>query len=78
MFLTKRLSIQSRLILLLVASFASLLTTSLIGYTAARDALRDRVFEQLTGLREARAETLLHHCSVGSSIPSRLRFSSSS
>lgn len=59
MFLTKRLSIQSKLILLLlVTSLTSLLTMAFIGYTSARDALKDRVFSQLTGYREARADML--------------------
>ncbi|MCI0410132.1 MAG: HAMP domain-containing protein [Acidobacteria bacterium] len=59
MFLTKRLSIQSKLILLLlVTSLASLLTMAFIGYTSARNALQERVFSQLTGYREGRADQL--------------------
>lgn len=59
MCLTKNLRIQSKLILLLlIASLASLLSIGLVAYTSAQDALRERVFSQMTGYREARAAML--------------------
>src|SRR5262245_61826760 len=59
MLFTKRLSIQSKLILLLlVVSLGSMLLIAVIGYRSGREALRASVTSHLTSLREAKADLI--------------------
>jgi class 3 adenylate cyclase len=59
MLLTKRLSIQSKLVLLLLlVSIGSMFVISVIGYTSGREALEQSVYHHLTSLRAARADQL--------------------
>jgi class 3 adenylate cyclase len=59
MLLTKRLSIQSKLvILLLLVSIGSMFVISVIGYTSGREALEQSVYHHLTSVRAARADQL--------------------
>ena len=59
MLLTKRLSIQSKLVLLLLlVSIGSMSVISVIGYTNGREALEQSVYHHLTSVRAARADQL--------------------
>jgi class 3 adenylate cyclase len=58
--LLKRLSIQSKLVLLLlVVSIGSMFVISVIGYTSGREALEQSVYHHLTSVRASRADQLL-------------------
>ncbi|WP_088888751.1 adenylate/guanylate cyclase domain-containing protein [Leptolyngbya ohadii] len=57
MRLLNHLSIQSKLLLaLLLTSILSILITGYIGYSSGRTALTNKIFDQLVGLRTAKAE----------------------
>jgi class 3 adenylate cyclase len=59
MLLTKRLSIQSKLVLLLLlVSIGSMFVISVIGYKSGRQALEQSVYHHLTSVRAARADQL--------------------
>ena len=60
MFLIRRLSIQSKLVLMLLAvSIGSIVVIGYIGYASGKAALARSVYEQLTGLRQTKATNLL-------------------
>ena len=59
MFLTRRLSIQSKLVLLLLlVSIGSMLVIAVIGYRSGRAALEQSVYHHMTSVRAARADQL--------------------
>ena len=59
MFLIRRLSIQSKLVLMLLAvSIGSIVVIGYIGYASGKTALARSVYEQLTGLRQTKATNL--------------------
>lgn len=59
MFLLRRFSIQSKLVLLLLlVSLGSVAVTAAIGFNSGRDAMQRSVSNQLIGLRESRADQL--------------------
>lgn len=59
MFLLRKLSIQSKLILLVLgATVGSMVIIANIGYTSGRDGLETSVYNQLAGLRETRVDRL--------------------
>lgn len=60
MFLTRRLSIQSKLVLMLLAvSAGSIAVIASIGYSSGRAAVAQSVYDQLTGLRQSKMSSLL-------------------
>jgi hypothetical protein len=62
MLLTTRLSIQSKLVLLLLlVSIGSMFVIAVIGYTSGREALEQSVYDHLTSVRAARADQLQTH-----------------
>jgi hypothetical protein len=59
MLLTTRLSIQSKLVLLLLlVSIGSMFVIAVIGYTSGREALEQSVYHHMTSVRAARADQL--------------------
>ncbi len=55
-----RLGIQSKLLMmLLVTSIVSCVVVGVVGYRSGRDALRDKVFQQLTFVRNSRARGIV-------------------
>jgi hypothetical protein len=54
-----KLGIQSKLLsLVLLVSLLSILTTGLVSYTSSRNSMTQVAYNQLTGLRNARAQAI--------------------